>query len=240
MSWIDRYVGKVATSPKGVASTRFLNTVHEIARMNGPRSDSVPAGYLDKLDLFCDTFSLAAESITASAKLLVILVEENENVFEEILARVPHVSYATLEGLYRCGKSGLDPMLMLKNAPVARQVLRLNEAEIKSAVKKGVPVVDASGVLPAVVYRPIEEVSQRQIGMAIGGDGRFVDREELVRRYSAQNEKEEPLRYDIEEDGTVCFHARVKMDPSALQEVARRAAEKALTFLKGLKTTAKA
>lgn len=243
MNWIEAYTNKRATGSKSGHELRLLNAVSDLANMNGRKPPSIPSDYADQLSLFCSTFSLAADSIVASAKLLVLLVDQDENAFEHILAKAPHIKLSTLEWLYRCGKIGLNPLLLTHSPQVARHALRLSEDAAKTALTHGLPVIVEDRGDLKIEFRRLEEISAKDAALAIDNKGMIRSNSELRTAYAGALTKQSTgitNRYDIDDQGNITFHANSTFTPAQLHDISSKAMQIALGRLTSLSTKATA
>ena len=203
----------------------------------------VPTVYERTMTEFVTTFSLSGESLKRSAKLLVSLVELNERAFVDIIERCPTITTGVLECLHRCGKCGMDPVMMIQNAPAVRPLLALPAEQAREVLRDGVDVVRESpnGKPSAVQKVPVEKLT-RADAMTAFDNGRIrtqAEQKKMIDARKAAKSKPWPA-YQFDDNGRVRFLDHRWFNADHVVKIGEEAAQKAREALAKISTKAKA
>lgn len=157
-------------------------------------SDKPTKAFTQKIEAFKEALSAARQDIVRAGKLLVEMIEENENA-TEILIRDRIAPRQLLEALEEVGRGKLDPLLLTDPSPAAQRALSqaMPMADQRRLTTGFVPVAvkNSSGGFE-VQNKRMEEINVTESYRVIG-DGKIRSPEEQM-QIIQQQEAERALR----------------------------------------------
>lgn len=185
--------------------------------------------YESKITQFLDALNRARDGIAEAGRILVELVESNENTYEIIMKRCPGVTLEFLETLERVGHGRLDHRLLCNPSWAAMRATRTAlPIEAQKQLVDGyvqVAVKNNGGVV--VKPKRMDELTRHEASRLIADDHlRTPDEQIKIMRDREVVKAATSMRYMIL-DGKVTFLERVTLTWAELTELANKIAPKA-------------
>ena len=190
-----------------------------------------------KIDQFQAALNATADGLVTAGKLLVEMIEENENTFEIILTRIKTASLPFLEALERVGRGQLRPELLLNPAPAAQRTVQFAlPIKVQDKIATGyleTVVKDGDGFL--IKHKKMDELTAHESARVIGTDGiRTVEQQKAIIKEQIENRAAREMRFEIRNDRVV-FHTEHAWTWSELEEIADKIKPKAVDIEKEIK-----
>lgn len=159
-----------------------------------------------------------------AGEILVKLVEENPNVYTEIIRKTPTITFEMLLAFERMGRKQIYPPLLMDSSPGAKRLLELPYDVQERCCKDPVEVViDASNGVPVTAKKYIKELSEYESRVLFSSSAvrTIGEQAEFVKTHNKQGRKPHVKRAKV--IGTYVL----KVSPSGAL-VAEKTTEKAL------------
>lgn len=160
-----------------------------------------------KIESFRDALSGARQNLITAGKLLVEMLDENEDAFEILVAQKV-ATLPMLESLERVGRGQLDPALLTDVSPAAQRAIAkaLPPQAQKQLLTGFVPVAVQDNGGFKVEQMRMADLSQHQAARVIG-DGviRTVEAQCEIIKEQLATRAAHSLRYELR-DGRIIFH----------------------------------
>jgi hypothetical protein len=172
------------------------------------KTNTLSKSYVSKIESLKEALSSVKQDIITAGKILVELLEENDNTFE-ILVSQRVAALQTLEALERVGRGKLDPLLLTDPSPIAQRAISqcIPMAQQRQLQTGTVEVVVESNGGIAIENKRKEEITFTESQRVIG-DGKIrstAEQTQIVMQQKSNRAKRE-LRYEISSDKIHFFH----------------------------------
>ena len=184
--------------------------------------------FQSKITAFRDALSGARSNLLDAGKILVEMLDENENTFE-LLVSQKIATLPMLESLERVGRGQLDPALLTDVSPMAQravsQALPIKEQKQILTGYVAIAVKDNGGF--RVEQKRASETTAHEAARAVG-EGRIRTPDEQIEIIKQQqaNRQARSYRYEIRGD-RVIFHEECSFTWKELVELADKIKPKA-------------
>jgi hypothetical protein len=164
------------------------------------------------------------------------MVELDENVFELIAERAPWITSGTLHTLWKCGKHGIDPTLVIDNPTAMRRLLPCPTSVVKDIVDHGLSVVrgNGEGERIAAVVKPMHRITSADLATALKPDGtglRTVEEQREALKEKEKGSKKNRPRYTIGKDGSITFHVVATYSAAQIEDIAKQCLKRSMESL---------
>lgn len=121
----------------------------------------------DKIENFISLVSAGVESWKKAGAILVELVENNPNVYAEIIKKSSGISLDTLMVFERIGRNEILPELMMSNSLASKKLLSMPIEVQRACIQSGVEVVEvASDGGHSVKRKPLSDLTRSDLDLA--------------------------------------------------------------------------
>ena len=148
-----------------------------------------------------EAISVGKDSLVKAGKLVVELVQENENAFEILIER--GMKESTLNMLHQIGKNPVYAELVLSDTYSSRKLLHLDSRDIDAAINRPLPlVIKVDGKqAPKIDHKRLDEMTRAEQDQVIAhGQIRTIEQQAEVLKERARLEAEKEMRFKVEGD----------------------------------------
>jgi hypothetical protein len=163
-------------------------------------------------------------SLVEAGKLLVSMIEDKPDIFEDILRVAPHIKPTTLDQLELIGRGKLHPILMFDDSPAARRAMSLPYKDQQRVLDHPMAVVSRVDGGFKTEQKRFNEMTREEAVVAIDvrtGHIRKPDEQAAVILEQIQSLQRNNVRYIINGD-RVTFFEKVSLGASELEEIVQR------------------
>lgn len=119
---------------------------------------------------FARCLERGTEAFLEAGRILVMLLEDDPDVFSKITDQFPKISRATLVAFERIGRGQLHPEVALSDAPAAKHLARCSFSEQKEALENGIDLLIVRENQTDTLRVKIGALQPRQVAQVFAAD----------------------------------------------------------------------